>query len=330
MGGMGSKTFRRFLIVFALLPLFAAFFWHDPFGWFYSFDGGSPEWSPDGKRIVFRCDQEDLYEGAVCVRNADRDERRMIRPWGGFSDIRSVWSPDGKKILSSGLGVRLMNPDGTGEKTLDDAGFPGAVWSPDGTRIAYANGDGIHVMNADGSGKRRLTSGAHPAWSPDGKRLLFDDGPPYDDDPAGARRDLFVIGTDPRDRESRRKLGPGWDGVWSPDGRRVAFVAEGGYYGGTIYVIGADGSGRKRLTMGTQDTLDTGPRWSPLGESLVYVRDTWEVCLAYPDDGTIHFIGKGNNPAFSPDGKRIAFASEAEGSGTASRIRVMGLNERDK
>src|SRR5688500_11659733 len=64
----------------------------------------------------------------------------------------------------------------------------GAVWSPDGRRLAFvSNRDGddeIFVMNADGSGQRQLTRNSRtadgapvsdraPAWAPDGRRLAF-------------------------------------------------------------------------------------------------------------------------------------------------------------
>ncbi len=309
------------LVVLPILATFIAvcFLQIDPLGLVWGFHGGYPEWSPDGKRIVFRCDQEDVNDGSVCVRGADRDERRVIRPWGGFySGIRSVWSPDGRKILSSGFGVRLMNPDGTEEMTLDESGHS-AVWSPDGGRIAYNLGGSIFVMNADGREKRRITTGNDPRWSPDGKWLLFGDGPSGDEYPIQERYCLYVVAADARDRMPRRNLGHGYDGAWSPDGQRVAFVLSGDE-DSSIWVMDAAGSNRKRLTTGA---IGADPRWSPLGDSLVYVRDGYDVCLLYPD-GTTQFVDCGQDPTFSPDGKRIAFASE-DGTGP-SRIRIVDLN----
>ena len=51
-------------------------------------------------------------------------------------------------------------------------------WSPDGTRIAFHDGDGISTMNADGSGRKTLTRFlggifGGPSWSPDGQRIAF-------------------------------------------------------------------------------------------------------------------------------------------------------------
>src|SRR5262249_7095502 len=52
--------------------------------------------------------------------------------------------------------------------------------SPDRSELAYASNhfgrEGIHVMNVDGSDRRRLTHGVlddEPAWSSDGRRLVF-------------------------------------------------------------------------------------------------------------------------------------------------------------
>ncbi len=294
--------------------LFGAFV-SDPFGLVWTFGAGYPEWSPDGKQIVFRCDQEDVYDGAVCVRRADRDERHLIRPWSGYyNGIYSTWSPDGKKILSSGFGVRVFNPDGTDEQELSRSGW-GAVWSPDGTKIAFLH-KGVLVMNGDGSDKQRLVvpvnlqdPGSVLTWAPDGKHLLYQDSGRF-----SGRPTLFVLDAD--GKAAPRRLGRGEEAVWSPDGKHVAFTQD-----NSIWLMNADGSDRRRLTMGTRDG---SPRWSPSGKSLVYVRDGYDVCLLYPDEGTIHFVAHGKDPAFSPDGKRLAFVNNS-GEGGFSRVRVIPL-----
>ena len=62
-----------------------------------------------------------------------------------------------------------MSANGSGKRRLAKGEEP--AWSPDGTQVAYSEGEGdagaIHVMNADGTGVRRLViNGQSPIWQP--------------------------------------------------------------------------------------------------------------------------------------------------------------------
>jgi Tol biopolymer transport system component len=228
-----------------------------------------PDFSPDGKRIVFRTSRghyaRDRYgiglEGIFVVNVRTRREREIQPRTGG---LFPAWSPDGGLIAFSGLvadgrpvdTVQVMTPAG---RDVRDLGAMGecATWSPDGSRLAYCShpGDGnwaVWAMNRDGSDRRQLTypvltppagaNGDAPAdWSPDGRRILYSAVVQGD-------RELFVMNAD----GSEKRRVTHWHGgdspqVWLADGRIVF-----GHYRGNEplprwYLIRADGTRLRSL-----------------------------------------------------------------------------------
>ena len=88
-------------------------------------------------------------------------------------------------------------------------------------------------------------------------------------------REIYVMDADGRNqrRLTNSRL-VDWDPSWSPDGRYIAFTANGrpgwGARGGDldIYVMDADGANPRRLTKNLRQ--DTDPAWSPDGKSIAY------------------------------------------------------------
>lgn len=173
------------------------------------------------------------------------------------------------------------------------------VWSPDGHTIAFFSDRGgnpdIFVMNADGSHVEQLTRDAFAS--------LYFSKSPEDRNPS-----------------------------WSPDGSQIAF--ESGrdnqmltYINHDIYVMAADGSNVKRLTDDGAD--EGGPSWSPNGESIAYVKmeyfsdqdvienPTWDIYVMNVDGTDQIQLTKDSaseiEPAWSPDGSKIAFISDRHG-----------------
>lgn len=176
---------------------------------------------------------------------------------------------------------RLTQNAGTGANEADDHS---PSWAPDGRRFAFTStrdheGDGfdsneLYVMGSDGGGQTRLTENetgeGPPSWSPDGEELLY------------ARR--RVPGKDPFELALLRADGTGdrpvveidgyGSGVFSPDGTRIAFTEcapEGDELDCEIWVAAADGSDRRLLV--DSPGRDSGPAWSPDGSKIAFASD---------------------------------------------------------
>ncbi len=268
------------------------------------------------------------------VVNADGSRQRSLA-----RDARAVtpaWSPDGQRIafvtqaLDEAREISVVNADGGEVENLtrnpgpDDA----PAWSPDGRKIAFERFNRhpeIYVMNADGSGQRNLSrhpaGDVNPVWSPDGRKVAFVRrisfvGPPRVGGPPGLnilyRNYLYVVNAD---GSGLRQLAPEavcgdlspdwspdgrtircghslvqvdgsglrslprvipWNGAWSPDGQKIAFTQSfpPGSHGSPrmqydIFVMNADGSGQRRLTRSPGG--DGSPAWSPDGRKIAFI-----------------------------------------------------------
>jgi Tol biopolymer transport system component/DNA-binding winged helix-turn-helix (wHTH) protein len=104
-----------------------------------------------------------------------------------------------------------------------------AVFSPDGTRIAYSTADGIYTCNRTGTDVKKLVSLPEPsawslAWSPDGKVLRFAHG-----EQKTANSSIWEVSADGK---NLHPVLPGWHqppgefgGRWSADGRYYFFLS---------------------------------------------------------------------------------------------------------
>ena len=156
----------------------------------------------------------------------------------------------------------------------------------------------------------------------------------------GMRSSLFTVAPDTRQlRRVTRARGWDWFPAWSPDGRQIAF-SRAFRSSLDLYVVGANGK-RLRLLVHTK-TNDEWPTWSPDGSKIAF--ESGSPPLTKPGqkniDPELWVVGAdghglkrltNNNlddvsPAWSPDGKRIAFVRSVGGHG---RIWVMSAEGRN-
>ena len=145
-----------------------------------------PDWSPDGKKILYDAHRlpegHNLGHGGIAVMDADGKNKRLVKNARG---LHPTWSPDGKRIASiSGRNagdnhqIYVMDVDGRNRKRLtrDFVHKRLPSWSPDGKRIAYVGDNVIWVVDSDGDNPRQLTEHVteeHPTWSPDSESIAF-------------------------------------------------------------------------------------------------------------------------------------------------------------
>lgn len=197
------------------------------------------------------------------------------------------------------------------------------AFSPDGSRIAFvrAESDGskptLHVKLVGSESALPLAADAEsPTWSPDGRYVTFVRRVSRPEGPHWEIHEVPSLGGPSRrlaDLGERRPYGL----ARSPDGRLLAFgwaEEEGTPYG--IYVLDPATGRRRRLTSPPAGTSGDGePAWSPDGETLAFVRNTY---ASIQDLYTVPARGgearritpasrKIPDVVWSPDGKRLLY-----------------------
>jgi Tol biopolymer transport system component len=245
--------------------------------------------------------------------------------------------------------IYTVRADGTDQRRLTNGPgiLSGPAWSPDGTRIAFrrldSGSDTVEVMDAGGGNLRTLATNTgfisrdcqHReglAWSPDGTSLIY----PTGDDCMDAYG-LFIVAADGSSLPTRL-LAPGLDSLhaaWSPDGTRIAYLTSNGIDDIDLSIVettpadalsgGLEGrvvaAGLGKASTEANSTWFSPPQWSPDGSEVAVSAGT---TTSSPEDKDTIFVVKadgsgqrvvgehGGNPAWSPDGKRLAFHRQVD------------------
>jgi Tol biopolymer transport system component len=212
------------------------------------------------------------------------------------------------------------------------------AWSPDGANVAfygepglntlggiYAQGSGIWTLETSSNQVKLIFSIDHVTnlnWSPDGRRLAFEVGPP------GVTHQIFIIEAGNGQELSRFA---GEQPAWSPDSQELVIKSCMPECG--LWQVDPDGRGGQRLT---NDSTDSYPTWSATGEYIAFAsraRDgDWEIYLLRlgerePERLTTR-LGTDTTPVFSPDGLEIYFRTDVAGGWQVRAMAGDGKTER--
>ena len=215
----------------------------------------SPEWSPDGTKIVFTIDNQ------IWVMDADGSNQRQLTHGASIQSQEPSWSVDGTRIVFSRCSfpfgeercaIDVMNADGTGVTKLLGGNWinQNPEYSPDGHTIAFASNRGgyvsnVWVMATNGTGLKRLTKPRLQAWAPD----------------------------------------------WAPDGSHIVFSSDAELPFPNVWVMRPDGSGLKEITHFPGGHAGGFASYSPDGKQIVLISDLAHPDLCCTDLYVMHADG---------------------------------------
>ncbi|UCE40581.1 MAG: PD40 domain-containing protein [Candidatus Aminicenantes bacterium] len=300
--------------------------------------------SPDGKYMSY----VDWNTGDLAIRDLATGKNRRLTSKGSWVEspefaLFSKWSPDSKRIVynwaneKESFDLRIVGLDSTKPQILsctlkEMAYWQPFGWSPDGKSILAASNqeekplqlglisvaDGSFHILKDISGREWAGYPPVITFSPDGKYLVYD----YPQDEDTQKRDIFIMSVEdkietPLIRHPMNETLLGW----APDGKWIFFARGTGT--GDAWIVGVDnGALRPPPKMIKKDMGFIVPLGFTQNGNFYYgvnnrMNDIYSIqidsdtgkILSPPKKATLHYEGSNRYPAYSKDGKYLAYVS---------------------
>ena len=298
--------------------------------------------SPDGNEVVFNWQNETdkkLNVGNFYVQLVGAGSPLQIthsKP-GDYWIAGPAWSPDERYIAfgrvdASGAAYYAIPALGGTERKIANANpieFAGGLdWSPDGKYLVVAEATapgsslpGIFFISVDSGEKRALNVRmgtwhfvSRPVFSPDGKNIAFACGSGY------LSAEVCVAPVSGGNARVLPAQQAGISGMaWTANSRRIVFSTGGTLSG--LFEVSTEGGAVKPVPFNSENATEVSI--SPHGNRLaflIYKADTniWRTSIPTTGHASPNQIAvstrEDSSPEISPDGKRLAFASNRSGS----------------
>ncbi|MEP2987733.1 MAG: hypothetical protein ABJN65_16830 [Parasphingorhabdus sp.] len=302
-------------------------------------NAGNPHWSRDGEKIYIDAQMEgrlndlatvDIKNGRINDLTNDKIQTFYPSP-----------SPDGRylafgaSVTNTGVeqwDIFIMDIESRQiTRITNDSAYEGwPEWSPDGNSLVFSRlVDGqleIFTIEKSGSKAVQLTgqtdqSFNHPAWSPNGLKVAFDANV------GGQKPEVYITDIDGTN-VFRLTNNDSIDShpYWSPDSKMISYESnrDGDF---EIFIYDLVSNTERKITDDNRDNrLAT---WHPRGRKLIYSSrpfgGTSEIFEVDSENRKTASIVKhpanDSEPTFSPNGNRLAFRSDRNGS---NRIHFQG------
>lgn len=305
----------------------------------------APQFSPDGKRIVFTVTESYLKEGKtnseLYLMNADGSAQRKLTA-NPAADYSPLWSPDGRSVYflstrKNGAQLWKLPLEGGEPEQMTDlsTGVDNVVLSPDGKGFIFSSEVYPEFSADDAMNKKTAESkenGPIQAYLAD--RLLYRHWTSWSE---GKRTHTFFYSF-----ESKKHVdltpgdydAPGFGmsaAVFSPDGKEVCFVSNHDAVEATstnkdLFIVPSTGGEAKNITA-SNPAYDGEQVYSPDGKYIAfrsqsipgYEADLFRIALYERSTGKIEVITEGkfnnwvNECQWSPDSKFIYFTADVQG-----------------